>query len=60
MYVQQTLDEFRKQGFYGENVIIMGHSLGGVMSQIYLKNNLNFKALVLLGSGILRSSRSID
>jgi len=30
------------------------------MSQIYLKKNLGFKALILLGSGILRSSRSID
>ena len=60
MYVQQTLDELRKQGFQGDNVLIMAHSLGGVMSQIYLKKNSAFKALVLLGSGILRSSRSID
>jgi hypothetical protein len=31
-YVEETLIKMRSQGFKGDNIIMAGHSLGGVMS----------------------------
>ncbi len=31
-YVEETLIKLRSQGFRGDNVVMAGHSLGGVMS----------------------------
>ena len=44
-YVKETLIKMRAQGFRGDNIIMAGHSLGGVMSQKYaLKNSDKVKA----------------
>lgn len=47
-------------GFTGDNVVIAGHSLGGVMSQNYAQDNTDIKAQVLMGSTMLRTNRSIN
>jgi len=49
----------KEQGFTGENIYILGHSLGGVMSQIYLSSESKYKGLILMGSAILRKYRNI-
>ena len=36
------------------------HSLGGVMSQKYVKGRTDIKGLVLMGSVLLRDNHSID
>merc|ERR1719331_3073802 len=36
-YVSKTIKKLQESGFEGENILIAGHSLGGVMSQRYAK-----------------------
>lgn len=44
-----------------EHIYVAAHSLGGVMSQNYLKNGESeVKGLILMGSVILRSNRELD
>lgn len=38
-YVESTLKELKAHGFTGDNVYIASHSLGGVMSQDFVKSN---------------------
>lgn len=47
-------------GFSGDNVVIAGHSLGGIMSQNYAQDNTDIKAQVLMGSTMLRTNRTIN
>ena len=50
----------RAQGFKGDNIVMAGHSLGGVMSQKYsLKKSDKVKAQILMGSVLTREHRSI-
>lgn len=35
-YVSETLEELKKHGFEGDNVFMAAHSLGGVMTQLYV------------------------
>ena len=43
-YVSDTLKELRKEGFTGDNLVMAGHSLGGVMAQQYSNGNNGIKA----------------
>ena len=36
-YVSKTIKKLQESGFEGDNILIAGHSLGGVMSQRYAK-----------------------
>lgn len=47
-------------GFDGDNLFIAAHSLGGVMSQKYVKGKTNFKGQILMGSVVLRADRSLN
>lgn len=48
-------------GFTGDNVVMAGHSLGGVMSQNWTKDQSDLvKAQVLMGSTLTREKRSIN
>jgi len=58
-YVQSTLKELKKKGFTGENVFLAAHSLGGVMTQIYSKSRTDIKGQILMGSVLLRNTRSL-
>jgi predicted alpha/beta-hydrolase family hydrolase len=50
----------RKLGFTGDNIVMAGHSLGGVMSQGYTADHSStVKAQVLMGSVLTRDKRSI-
>jgi len=60
-YVTETLKELKKAGFTGDNVLLAGHSLGGVMAQNYAnKNTDTIKGQVLMGSVLLRDNRKIN
>jgi hypothetical protein len=60
-YVTDTIKELVKEGFTGDNYVMAGHSLGGVMAQNYADKNADtFKAQVLMGSVLTRDQRSID
>lgn len=51
----------RSEGFTGDNIIMAGHSLGGVMAQGYTKDHADtIKAQVLMGSVLTREKRSIN
>lgn len=59
--VSSTVDELRKLGFEGDNIVMAGHSLGGVMAQGYTKTHTDIvKAQVLMGSVLTRDNRSIS
>ena len=67
-YVTQTYDELKQHGFTGENVFMAAHSLGGVMTQLYvgghdgnktLSETVPIKGMMLMGSVLLRSHRNI-
>lgn len=48
-------------GFTGDNILIAGHSLGGVMTQKYAKSNSDLiKGSILMGSVLLRDTHSIN
>ena len=58
--VSDTVDALRQLGFQGDNIVMAGHSLGGVMSQGYTKTHGDtIKAQVLMGSVLTRDNRSI-
>lgn len=38
-YVSKTIKKLEEAGFTGDNILIAGHSLGGVMTQKYAKKN---------------------
>jgi len=59
-YVQSTLAELKKKGFTGDNVFLAAHSLGGVMTQIYSKGRTDIKGQILMGSVLLRDTRSLN
>ena len=60
-YVSDTLKELANAGFTGDQVLIAGHSLGGVMSQDYAqKNKDTIKGQILMGSVLLRTAREIN
>lgn len=59
-YVEETLIKLRKEGFKGNNVVMAGHSLGGIMSQKYaLNHSEKVKAQILMGSTLHRDYHSI-
>jgi len=59
--VDSTIKELEKLGFTGDNIVMAGHSLGGVMAQGYTADNADkIKAQVLMGSVLTRDKRSID
>lgn len=60
-YVQSTLKELTAAGFTGDNILIAGHSLGGVMAQNYAnKNTDTIKGQVLMGSVLLRDNHELN
>jgi len=60
-YVSQTLKKLTEAGFTGDNILIAGHSLGGVMAQNYAnKNTDTIKGQILMGSVLLRGNHSIN
>jgi len=40
-YVEQTIKDLKEHGFTGDDIFIAAHSLGGVMSQKYVKSHSN-------------------
>ncbi len=60
-YVDDAIKELIKEGFTGNNYVMAGHSLGGVMAQQYAnKHTDKFKAQILMGSVLTRDNRSIN
>ncbi len=60
-YVNKTIKKLEEAGFTGDNILIAGHSLGGVMSQKYAKKNTDkIKGSILMGSVLLRDQHSIN
>jgi pimeloyl-ACP methyl ester carboxylesterase len=60
-YVKDTLDEIRAAGFTGDQILIAGHSLGGVMTQDYAQSNLDFiKGQILMGSVLTRDKHTLN
>lgn len=60
-YVNSTIKKLQEAGFEGDNILIAGHSLGGVMTQKYAKSNSGtIKGQILMGSVLLRENHSID
>jgi predicted alpha/beta hydrolase family esterase len=60
-YVNSTLKELVKAGFTGENILLAAHSLGGVMSQKYIKKNADkIKGQILMGSVLTRDQHSLN
>lgn len=48
-------------GFTGDNIMMAGHSLGGVFSQQYANSNPDqIKGLILMGATIARTSHEIN
>ena len=61
-YTDEILKEIKDEKHEfpeGGSVFLAAHSLGGVMSQIYLKNHNEFSGLMLMGIVLLRNTRSI-
>jgi len=59
-HVERSLKTLKDHGFTGENVFMGAHSLGGVMSQKYVKGRTDIKGLVLMGSVLLNENHSIN
>ena len=60
-YVTETIAKLQEAGFTGDNIMIAGHSLGGVMAQKYAaKNTDTIKGQFLMGSVLLRDSHYIN
>ena len=59
-YVESTIADLEKKGFTGDNIFMAAHSLGGVMSQDYVKKNSKIKGNILMGSALLRKQRDIN
>ena len=59
--MQETLTKLTEAGFTGDNIMIAGHSLGGVMAQNYAnKNTDTIKGQILMGSVLLRNNHQIN
>lgn len=59
--VDSTVESLRKLGFSGDNIVMAGHSLGGVMAQGYTESHADtIKAQVLMGSVLTREKHSIN
>jgi pimeloyl-ACP methyl ester carboxylesterase len=59
-YVSDTIKALRADGFTGDNILIAGHSLGGVMAQNYSGSNSDtIKGQFLMGSVLTRDKRKI-
>ena len=55
------MDKIKTSGFTGDNWFMAAHSLGGVMTQDWLKSNTDtFKGQILMSSVLLRDRRHID
>ena len=60
-HISNTVEKITSSGFTGDNWFLAGHSLGGVMTQDYLKNgDTQFKGQILMSSVLLRDRRSIQ
>jgi pimeloyl-ACP methyl ester carboxylesterase len=60
-YISDTLSQLKSHGFTGNDIFMAAHSLGGVISQNYLKDHHDiFKGLILQGSALLRDKRLIN
>ena len=60
-YVNDTIAQLREAGFTGDNIMIAGHSLGGIMAQDYAGAHSNLiKGQFLMGSVLLRKHRSLN
>ena len=59
-YVQSSIKKLQDHGFTGENIFMAAHSLGGVMSQKYVKGRTDIKGLTLMGSVLLRNNHSLN
>ena len=56
--VAATLDALRAQGFTGDNIVMAGHSLGGVTVQGYSNTHSDtVKAQVLMGAVLTRDTK---
>ncbi len=59
--VNSALTQLRAEGFTGDNIVMAGHSLGGVMAQGYTSSNAaTVKAQFLMGSVLTREKRVIN
>ena len=59
-HISNTVEKITSSGFTGDNWFLAGHSLGGVMTQDYLKNgDTQFKGQILMSSVLLRDRRSV-
>jgi len=59
-YVTDTIKELKKRGFKGDDIFIASHSLGGVMSQIFVKDHSDLiKGQILMGSTLTRDRHSL-
>ena len=59
-YVTETINELKKRGFTGDDIFIASHSLGGIMSQIFVKSHSDLiKGQILMGSVLERNTHSI-
>ena len=60
-YVTKTIKKLQEAGFTGDNILLAGHSLGGVMTQKYaIKNTDTIKGQILMGSVLLRDYHSLN
>lgn len=60
-YVKSTIKQLRQSGFEGNNILLAGHSLGGVMAQNYAKDHADeIKGQILMGSVITRDKHSLN
>jgi len=65
-HIQNVMDKINSSGFEGDNWFLAAHSLGGVMTQDFLKKGSSkpdsslFKGQILMSSAVLRKHRSID
>jgi predicted alpha/beta-hydrolase family hydrolase len=61
IYVKSTLKDLIAAGFTGDNIMLAGHSLGGVMAQKYSAGNMSqIKGLITMGSTITRDNRKMN
>ena len=60
-YVTKAITKLQEAGFTGDNIMLAGHSLGGVMAQKYAaKNAATIKGQILMGSVLLRDYHEIN
>ena len=61
-HVKDAVKTISYAGFTGDNYFLAGHSLGGVMTQNFLKGEktIAFKGQVLMASTLLRKTRDIQ